>query len=156
MYGLPEVNKTGCSLRPRERLIHPGKQWLLFTLSDFAVNGNPTPKSSHRRQQKLYQTYSGPSKETQFGIKDSKDLVGISYLIVLSDELLMAHHAFLQFTNVDINMILDITQTKPQDNQTQMKHRRPSANDIVIHQATITCTQFHVFPIHGKDIQAKV
>ena len=77
-------------------------------------------------------------------------------LYKFSDELLMAHHAFLQFTNVDINMILDITQTKPQDNQTQMKHRRPSANDIVIHKATITCTQFHVFPIHGKYIQAKV
>ena len=112
--------------------------------------GNPTPKSSYRRQQKLYQTYSGPSKETQFGIKDSKDLVGISYLIVLSDELLMAHHAVSLFTN------MDVTQIKLQDNQTPMKHTRLSANDIVIHQATITCTQFQVFSIHRKDIQAKV
>ena len=88
--------------------------------------GNPTPKSSYRRQQKLYQTYSGPSKETQFGIKDSKDFVGISYLIVLSDELLMAHHAVSLFTNVDV------TQIKLQDNQTPMKHTRLCANDIVI------------------------
>ena len=88
--------------------------------------GNPTPKSSYRRQQKLYQTYSGPSKETQFGIKDSKDLVGISYLIVLSDELLMAHHAVSLFTN------MDVTQIKLQDNQTPMKHTRLCANDIVI------------------------
>ena len=79
--------------------------------------GNPTPKSSHRRQQKLCQTYSDPSKETQFGIKDSKDFVGIvsGYLIVLSDEL-MAHHAVSLFTNVDINMVLDTTQTPGQPN----------------------------------------
>ena len=53
-------------------------------------------------------------------------------LYKFSDELLMAHHAFSLFTNVDINMVLEITQTKLQDNQTPMKHTRLCANDIVI------------------------
>ena len=77
--------------------------------------GNPTPKSSHWRQQKLCETYSDPSKETQFGIKDSKDFVGISYLIVLSDELLMAHHAVSLFKNVDLTQI---TPGQPNTNET--------------------------------------
>ena len=52
--------------------------------------------------------------------------MGISYLIVLSDELLMARHAVSLFTNVDV------TQIKLQDNQTPMKHTRLCVNDIVI------------------------
>ena len=111
IYGSPKVHKTGCPLRPIVEGIGSCTYKVAKALLDILrpIEGDP-----------------------EFHIKDSKDFVNkISDLIVLPDELLMSHDVVSLFTNVDINMALDITRNKLQNDHTLKKRTRLSVNDII-------------------------